>query len=131
MRCKQECIPVGCIPSAAVAVSVGVCLGRGCLPWESVCLGRGCLARGCLPRHPPVNRITGRYRNITFPQLMLRMVKMHCNQLPLKVKKFDNMSHYSQVCMYNLLGCHLNFTVRIRARQMAVKKRCFCKTAGG
>ena len=25
---KQECIPVGCVPSAAVAV----CLGGGCLP---------------------------------------------------------------------------------------------------
>ena len=30
----QECIPVGCVPSAAVAVSRGwgVCLPRGCLP---------------------------------------------------------------------------------------------------
>ena len=34
---KQQCIPVGCVPSAAVAVSGG----RG------VCQG------GCLPRHPP------------------------------------------------------------------------------
>ena len=34
---KQECIPVGCIPSAAVAISGGGCLPRGC---------RGCLPRG-------------------------------------------------------------------------------------
>ena len=58
---KQECIPVGCVPPAAVAVSSGWgvsasggvwpgglsgpvgCLPRGCLP-------RGCLPRGCLPR---------------------------------------------------------------------------------
>ena len=33
---KQQCIPVGCVPSAAVAVSGGT----------------GCLPRGCLPRHP-------------------------------------------------------------------------------
>ena len=33
---KQECIPVGCVPSAAVAFS-GV--GRGCLPEGGGCLG--------------------------------------------------------------------------------------------
>ena len=45
----QECIPVGCVPSAAVAVSPGggVCsqgdrLG-GCLLWGGVC------SQGCLP----------------------------------------------------------------------------------
>ena len=36
---------------------------------------------GCLmsaQTHPsPVNRITDRCKNITFPQLLLRMVKMH------------------------------------------------------
>ena len=45
---QQECIPVGCVPSAAVAVSWGVSDGgsaRGCLPrgvsvWQGgVCLG--------------------------------------------------------------------------------------------
>ena len=39
---KQECIPVGCVPSAAVAVCWG-CLRRGCLP-------RGFLPRGVCPR---------------------------------------------------------------------------------
>ena len=74
----QECIPVGCVPSAAVAargegvwrgiVCLGdwsaqgdlcqgvICLGgvcpRGCLPMgECVCLGGVCLTQGvCLPR---------------------------------------------------------------------------------
>ena len=42
----QECIPVGCVPSAAVAVGGG--LSGGCLP-EDVCPGV-CLPRGYLPR---------------------------------------------------------------------------------
>ena len=39
---KQECIPVGCVPSAAMAIYLGGCLhrGRGCLPRR----------RGCLPK---------------------------------------------------------------------------------
>ena len=41
---KQECIPVGCVPSAAVAVSREVVSAGG----RGVCLG-GCLPRGCLP----------------------------------------------------------------------------------
>ena len=40
---KQECIPVGCVLSAAVAVCLGVCLPRGVSAW-------GCLPSGCLPR---------------------------------------------------------------------------------
>ena len=39
---KQECIPVGCVPSASVAVGGG----GGCL--KGVCPG-GCLNRGGLP----------------------------------------------------------------------------------
>ena len=46
---KQECIPVGCVPSAAVVVSGG---GGRCLP-------RGCLPRGCLPRGAGVCRVGG------------------------------------------------------------------------
>ena len=50
----------------------GVCLG-GCLPRRGQCLPGGCLPRGvCTPT--PVNRITDKYKNITFPQLRLRMV---------------------------------------------------------
>ena len=39
---KQEYIPLGCVPSAAVAVCPGGLLGRGALP-------RGVSAQGCLP----------------------------------------------------------------------------------
>ena len=42
---KQECIPVGCVPSAAVAFLGGVCPG-------GVCQG-GVPAWECLPRHLP------------------------------------------------------------------------------
>ena len=55
-KIQQECIPVGCVPSAALAVwwGGGWCPG-GCLPsggvWPEGCLPRGdCLPRGCLPR---------------------------------------------------------------------------------
>ena len=99
---KEECIPcipVGCVPSAAVAwgclpggvylegmsteggfAREGVCL-RGCLP-RGVCMGgvfaqgylpSWCLTRGCTP---PVNRITYRCKNITILQLLLRTVMM-------------------------------------------------------
>ena len=51
---KQECIRVGCVPSTAVAVSPAEGR-RGCLP----------LVWGVSGRHPPVNRITDRYKNIT------------------------------------------------------------------
>ena len=56
---KQECIPVGCVPSAAVAMPIPACTGQGevypSIHWAGVCvsqhaLGRGCLPRGCLPR---------------------------------------------------------------------------------
>ena len=43
---KQECIPVGCVPSAAVAVSWGGSAKRGLS--AGVCLG-GCLHRSCRP----------------------------------------------------------------------------------
>ena len=89
----------GCLPGRG-----GVCLvwrvsdwsGGWCLPgpggvaaWfggAGVCLVRGvCLSRGCLPGpgvsawslgdvHPPVNRITDRSKNITFPLLRFRTV---------------------------------------------------------
>ena len=59
---QQECIPVGCVPSAAVAMSIPACTGKGgwgvCVypsrHWAGGCLPRGCLPRavclgGCLP----------------------------------------------------------------------------------
>ena len=77
---RQECIPVGCVPSAAVAAGAG-----GMYPsmhWAVGCLPRGVSAQGrfcpdaCWYTHPLVNRITDRCKNITFPQFRLRTVKM-------------------------------------------------------
>ena len=64
---QQECIPVGCVPSAAEAVCGVSARGRGCLPGggvsasEGVCPGRVGSARGggVCPGGLPVNRITG------------------------------------------------------------------------
>ena len=76
---KQECIPVGCVPSTAVAVSGGICprggvSAQGCLP-EGVC-PVGCLPRGCVPRgmYTFQRGQTDTYKDITFLQLLLRMV---------------------------------------------------------
>ena len=77
----QECIPVGCLPSVALAVSEG----GGLLPRVSVrgCLPRGCPPRGCLPEGGvcpvgtpvhPVDTMTDVCVNITFLQLLLRTV---------------------------------------------------------
>ena len=73
--CPGGCLPRGCLPK-------GVCLGEGvCLGSAWGCLSRGCLPGGCLPRglytlpgpkaDTPLNRITDRCKNITFPQLLL------------------------------------------------------------
>ena len=63
---SQECIPVGCVPSAAVAVWRGG--GGGVSAQGRVCPGVGCLPGGCIP--------ACRCKNITFPQLRLRTVTM-------------------------------------------------------
>ena len=68
---QEECIPVGCVPPAAVAVSVGVFPGGmgGCMPgggsaqWGCLPRGgwlpRGVSAQlGCTPPPSPVNRMT-------------------------------------------------------------------------
>ena len=45
---KQECIPVECVPSAAV--TAGGCLPRGCVSAQGGCLPRGVCVQGeCLP----------------------------------------------------------------------------------
>ena len=76
MLIKQECIPVGCVASAAVAAGGGVLTGGvwggdgvvGCLP------GGVCPGGGVCPVHagihiPPVNRITDASENKTLQQL--------------------------------------------------------------
>ena len=91
---SQECIPVGCVPSATVAFSGGVCLGGvcpgRCLPREGGvypggvcprCLPRGGCLRGGLEYTPPVNRMTDRCKNITFPQLRLWTVQIFITSL--------------------------------------------------
>ena len=60
---KQECIPVGCVPSAAVAITV--CPGGGSAQGGGVCPGESVYGGV----HPPVDRMTDRCKNITLPQL--------------------------------------------------------------
>ena len=72
----HECISVGCVQSAAVAEClVGGVSAQG---EGSVCLGgvstQGVSAWGVYT--PPVNRMTDRCKNITFPELRWRTVKM-------------------------------------------------------
>ena len=55
----------GCLPKGVSAWRGCVCQGVGWVPG-------GCLPSGCTP--PPVNRITDRCKNITFPQLRLQTV---------------------------------------------------------
>ena len=97
---KQECIPVGCVPSVAVVIGGGggsargvcrvcVCVSRGVSAQEGVCVqgrcvcprggvcpGQVCLPGGCTP--PPLwtEFLTHACENITFPQLLLRTVKI-------------------------------------------------------
>ena len=46
--------------------------GGACPPGR--CLPEGCLPRECLPKGLPMNIITDRCKNFTFPQLLLQMV---------------------------------------------------------
>ena len=62
---KQECIPVGCVPAAAVAV---------CWGGEAVCSQRGGIPACTEANAPPCGQ-TDRCKNITFATL-LRTVKM-------------------------------------------------------
>ena len=81
---KQECIPVGCVPSAAVTAGGGV-VCRGGVSAQGVSARGWVSARGCLPggisQHAlrqtpssPADRMTDRCKNITLPQL-------HCGRL--------------------------------------------------
>ena len=76
---KQECIPVGCVPSAAVAVSApgvgGVCLLRGGLVRGGVPVPGGCACSREGVVSPPVNRMTDRCKNITFATSLRTVIK--------------------------------------------------------
>ena len=78
----QECIPVWCIPSAAVVICWG-CLPRGCLirgVFEGGCLPRGVSARGVYTSPLGTEFLTHACENI-FPQLRLRTVKIKQNRM--------------------------------------------------
>ena len=66
---KQECISVGCVPSATVAVSGGGCLSGGVCTGVGACLGGVHL--------PPTEFLAHACKNITFPQLLLRTVNIY------------------------------------------------------
>ena len=98
---QQECIPVGYVPSATVAVcqggawsggvsAPGGCLVWGCLLWGVPCLGvpapggtwSGGSAPGmgsgipaCIEADPPANRMTDRCINITFASSLRTVTK--------------------------------------------------------
>ena len=73
MKEKQECIPVGCLPSAAVAMSIT------CMHWAGVSAQGGVCPGGVYSgmQTSPLwaEWLTDRSKNITFPQLHLREVK--------------------------------------------------------
>ena len=92
---KQECIPVGCIPPALPPYGGSLCdrdppdrnPPPGQIPpWTET---------------PPVNRITDRCKNITFPQLRLRAV-MKWNRHPILLAWFMKLIEWS------LLGLKIN-----------------------
>ena len=78
---KQECIPVGCVPSTAVAVSPAMHTPSHAPTLPHMPPPPATHATPC-PHHahpchahpppPPVERMTDACENITFPQLLLR-----------------------------------------------------------
>ena len=75
----QECIPVGCIPSAAVAICWGRRGGGG------VC--------------PLADFLTHACENIIFPQLRLRTV------MTLRATKYHRETRITDHCHYSMHGC--------------------------
>ena len=125
---KKECIPIGCVPSAVVAVSGrGGCLtrevsaqGGGVYAYWGVCPGGGGVCRGgCLSRRvcpgvytsPPCEQKsqTG-VKNITFPQLRLRTV-INCFLLQIS---FAVIKAYAKAgglaALLSLILCQLLYT---------------------
>ena len=88
-------LPVGCVPSAAVAVPWGVSAAGGVSVPGQWCLpgGGGCLLPAGSARPHPVDRMTDVCENIYFPHLLLRTVKIegHCLTLneSISISPFD------------------------------------------
>ena len=79
--CQQECIPVGCVPSATVAVCWGVPAQEGSAPGGCLLLERGGGIPACTEADPHhVDRMTDRCKNITFAT-SLRTVKIRSRLL--------------------------------------------------
>ena len=109
---RQECIPVGCIPSAAVAVfwrgvySGGVvcswgwvCSGGECLLWGwGVCFGGGLLRGGGWWWYPsmhwgrPPRGQTDRCKNITFATSLQTVTNRHLCFVLIKIKYMNSFS---------------------------------------
>ena len=92
---KQEYIPLGYVPSAAVVVS-----GKGSLPG-------GCLRGGCTPLgQAPLCGQTDACENLTFPQLLLRTVMIHVNWETLneiaKLNSFQKRNYFSIFSPFHL-----------------------------
>ena len=65
MSAQEGYLPWGCLGGGGVCLPDDWCLSRGCLP-----------RRGCIP---PPSEQTDTCKNVTFPQLLLRTVKMDKN----------------------------------------------------
>ena len=108
---KQECIPVGCVPSATVAVCWGegggrVCSWGGCLLLVGVCLLREVVSQHALRQTPPRGQ-TDRCKNITLAT-SLRTVKMlwmySCYQSLIKMSRWPFIQVLSNNVAVAVLG---------------------------
>ena len=69
---KQECIPVGCVPSAAIAMSIPACTAQGGVcPRGVSAQGEGVCIPACAEAQTPLwtEFLTHTCENITLPQL--------------------------------------------------------------
>ena len=79
---KQECIPVGCVPSAMAAVSGGVGASRGGASRGGVLPGGVVSQHALRQTPPPVNRMTDRCKNITFTTSLRTVTRRPFSQRP-------------------------------------------------
>ena len=79
-KMKQECIPVGCVPSqwqpspGGAVLPRGECASQGCASWGVVCF-RGGGVPACTEADPPVNRMTDSCNKITFATSLQMVIK--------------------------------------------------------